>query len=114
MLTKIEIVGGINVIAQRIDIGDSATIKDLAFQLKGQVENLFLILGAEINQKPNLTIVISDNLVKEKGLHAGNIIREAAKEMQGGGGGQPFYATAGGNNILGLEAAIVKALSFLN
>ena len=114
LLTKIEIVGGINVIAQRIDIGDSATIKDLAFQLKGQVENLFLILGAEINQKPNLTIVISDNLVKEKGLHAGNIIREAAKEMQGGGGGQPFYATAGGNNILGLEAAIVKALSFLN
>ena len=90
LLTKIEIIGGVNVIAQIINLEDSAAIKDLAFQLKGQIENLFLILGAEINEKPNLTIIVSDNLVAEKGLHAGNIIREAAKEMKGGGGGQPF------------------------
>ena len=114
LLGEIETIGGINVIAQKINLNDGAAIKDLAFQLKGQIENLFLVLGAEVNQKPNLTIVISDNLVKEKGLHAGNIIREAAKEMQGGGGGQPFYATAGGNNLANLEAAIAKALSFLN
>ncbi len=114
LLEKVEVINGINVIAQKINLSDSAAIKDLAFQLKSQVENLFLILGTEINGKPSLTIVISDNLVKEKGLHAGNIIRDAAKEMQGGGGGQPFYATAGGNNLAGLDAAIAKALSFLN
>ena len=73
-----------------------------------------IILGAEVNEKPNLTIVVSDNLVKEKELHAGNIIREAAKEMQGGGGGQPFFATAGGANLNGLDAAMEKALAVLN
>ena len=114
LLTQIEEVGGVNVLAQKIDLNDSGAIKDLAFQLKGQIDNLFLVLGAEVNEKPNLTIVVSDNLVKERGLHAGNIIREAAKEMQGGGGGQPFYATAGGKNVAGIEAAITKAKSFLS
>ncbi|MCO6500863.1 MAG: alanine--tRNA ligase [Vicingus serpentipes] len=114
LLTQIEEVGGVNVLAQKIDLNDSGAIKDLAFQLKGQIDNLFLVLGAEVNEKPNLTIVVSDNLVKERGLHAGNIIREAAKEMQGGGGGQPFYATAGGKDVTGIEAAIAKAKGFLN
>jgi len=114
LLADVENVNGVNLIAQKIELGDSAAIKDLAFQLKGQLENLFLVLGAEVNEKPSLTIVISDNLVAEKGLHAGNIIREAAKEMRGGGGGQPFFATAGGSYIEGIEAAIEKAKSFLN
>jgi len=111
---KVEVIHGVNVIAQKISLNDSAAIKDLAFQLKGEINNLYLVLGAEVNGKPNLTIALSDNLQKDKNLHAGNIIREAAKEMQGGGGGQPFYATAGGNNVAGLDAAIAKALSFLN
>ncbi|MCC7331970.1 MAG: alanine--tRNA ligase [Flavobacteriales bacterium] len=111
---NIKVIHGVNVIAQKINLKDSAAIKDLAFQLKGEIENLYLVLGAEVNGKPNLTIALSDNLQKDKNLHAGNIIREAAKEMQGGGGGQSFYATAGGNNVNGLDAAIEKALSFLN
>jgi len=114
LLTQVEEIGGINVIAQEIELNDSGAIKDLAFQLKEQIDNLFLVLGAEVNEKPNLIIIISDNLAKEKGLHAGNIIREAAKEMQGGGGGQPFYATAGGKNVAGIAAAIAKARAFLN
>lgn len=114
LLAKVEVKNGVNVIAQKIDLDDSAAIKDLAFQLKGQVDNLFMVLGAEVKDKPNLTIVVSENLAKEKNLHAGNIIREAAKEMKGGGGGQPFYATAGGSNVAGIQAAIDKALSFLN
>lgn len=114
LLNKVEVVNGINVIGQRINLDDAAAIKDLAFQLKAQLENLYLVLGAEVNGKPNLTIALSDNLLKDKNLHAGNIVKEAAKEMQGGGGGQPFYATAGGNNLAGLDAAITKALSFLN
>ncbi|MCF6357252.1 MAG: alanine--tRNA ligase [Draconibacterium sp.] len=104
---------GINIIADKITVDNAGMVKDLAFQLKGEVENLFLVLGAEVNGKPNLTIMISDNIVSEKGLNAGQIIREAAREIKGGGGGQIFYATAGGKDISGLQAAIEKALSFL-
>lgn len=114
LLEQVQEVNGVNVIAQKIDLRDSGAIKDLAFQLKGQIDNLFMVLGAEVNGKPNLTIVISENLVNDKQLHAGNIIREAAKEMHGGGGGQPFFATAGGSYVDGIDAAIEKAKSFLN
>ncbi|PCJ01437.1 MAG: alanine--tRNA ligase [Flavobacteriales bacterium] len=113
LLANVQVVDGVNVIAQKIELDDSGAIKDLAFQLKGQVENLFLVLGAEVNGKPNLTIVVSEELAKAKDLHAGNIIREAAKEMRGGGGGQPFFATAGGSYVDGIEAAIEKAKHFL-
>ena len=110
---KITSVDGVNVIAEKINLDSAQAIKDLAFQLKGEVNNLFLILGAEIDGKPSLSIMVSDNLVSEKGLNAGQIVREAAKEMQGGGGGQSFYATAGGKNPAGLSAAIEKAKSFV-
>jgi len=104
---------GINIIATKVQLDNAALIKDLAFQLKGEIENLFLVLGAEINGRPNLSVMISENLVKEKGLNAGQIVREAGKAIKGGGGGQPFYATAGGKDVAGLEAAIEKALSAL-
>ncbi len=104
---------GVNIISGQVDVENASMIKDLAFQLKGEVENLFLVLGAEIDGKPSLTVMISENIVSEKGLNAGQIVREAGKEIQGGGGGQPFYATAGGKNAAGLDAAIEKALSFL-
>lgn len=114
LLNEVKNINGVNVITKKLTAVDSATIKDLAFQLKAQIDNLYLVLGAEINGKPNLTIAISDNLATERKLHAGNIIREAAKEMQGGGGGQPFFATAGGANLNGLDAAMEKALAVLN
>jgi len=111
--SKVLIEHGVNIIADKIEIDNAGMVKDLAFQLKGEVENLFLVLGAEINGKPNLTVMISENLVQEKDLNAGQIVREAGKEIKGGGGGQPFYATAGGKDVSGLQAAIEKALSFL-
>jgi alanyl-tRNA synthetase len=104
---------GVNIIADKINVDNAGMVKDLAFQLKGEVENLFLVVGAEINGKPNLTVMISDNIVADKGLNAGRIVREAGREIKGGGGGQPFYATAGGKDVSGLQAAIEKALSFL-
>ena len=104
---------GVNIISGHVDVDNAGMIKDLAFQLKGEVENLYLVLGAEIDGKPNLTVMISENIVAEKGLNAGQIVREAGKEIKGGGGGQPFYATAGGKDVAGLDAAIEKALSFL-
>ena len=111
--SKVMIVKGVNIISGIVEVEDAAMLKDLAFQLKGEVENLYLVLGTENNGKPNLTIMISENLVAEKGWDAGKIVREAGREIQGGGGGQPFYATAGGKNAAGLQAAIDKALAFL-
>jgi len=88
-------------------------IKNLAYQLKDIVPNLFLVLAGDIDGKPGLTVMIAENLVKEKGLNAGNIVRELAKEIKGGGGGQPFFATAGGSDINGLEKALEKAKNFI-
>ena len=104
---------GVNVLVQLITISNAEQLKNLSFQLKTEVDNLFCVLGCVLNEKPMLSVIISDNLVKEKGLHAGNIIKELAKEIKGGGGGQPFYATAGGNDVNGLQAAIEKAKSFI-
>jgi alanyl-tRNA synthetase len=100
---------GINIITQKINIDSADILKDLSFQLKGEIENLILILGAEINNKPIISIMLSDELVKQKDLDAGKIIRESAKEIKGGGGGQKFYATAGGKDVNGIEKAISKA-----
>ena len=112
--SKILAENGTNIIADQVDVDNAAMMKDLAFQLKNEVDNLFLVLGADIDGKPNLTVMISENLVNEKGLNAGKIVREAGREIKGGGGGQPFYATAGGKDSSGIQAAIEKALSFLN
>ncbi|MBN1187403.1 MAG: alanine--tRNA ligase [Bacteroidales bacterium] len=114
LANKVNRTGDINIIAEKVDLDDTGAIKDLSFQLKDQIDNLFLVLGAEIDGKANLAIMISDSLVKDKGLHAGNIIREAAKEIQGGGGGQPFFATAGGKNPAGIENALKKAISLVS
>jgi alanyl-tRNA synthetase len=110
---KVQNINGINFIAEMVSLPNAEAIKNLAYQLKDVVENLFLVLAANIEDKPLLTVMISDNLVKEKGMNAGNIVRELAKEIQGGGGGQPFFATAGGKNVDGLESALEKAKGFI-
>ena len=108
LLNDVEEMGGIQFIGKKLD-ADAGTIKDIAFQLKGQVDNLFAVLGGHADGKASLTIVIDENLAKEKGYDAGAMIRELAKEIQGGGGGQKFFATAGGKNPSGLDSAIEKA-----
>ncbi|ALO16640.1 Alanine--tRNA ligase [Salinivirga cyanobacteriivorans] len=113
LLKQKEQINDINVIAAKVDVDNAGHLKDLSFQLKNEVDNLFLVLGSAINGKANLSIMISENLVKEKDLHAGNIIREAAKEMKGGGGGQPFFASAGGKDPEGIQNAIDKALTYV-
>ena len=110
---KIQHINGVNVIAEVIELDSAKAVKDLVFQLKGEVENLFLAIGSAIGGKPSITVMIADHLVTEKGLNAGTIVREASKEMQGGGGGQAFYATAGGKDLAGLSAAVEKARSFV-
>lgn len=110
---KVEVIAGVNVIAEVISLDSAQAVRDLAYQLKGEVENLFLVLGSAVSGKPSITVMIADNLVAEKGLNAGAIVREAAKEMQGGGGGQAYYATAGGKDVNGLAAAVAKAKTFV-
>jgi alanyl-tRNA synthetase len=110
---KIENIKGINFLATTVDLPNVDAVKTLAYAIKGAVQNLYLVLAVVIDDKPFLTVAIDDEVVKEKGLHAGNIIRELAKEIQGGGGGQPFFATAGGKNVAGLNSAILKAKDFI-
>ncbi|WP_114940354.1 alanine--tRNA ligase [Mucilaginibacter endophyticus] len=110
---KAEAIGDINFIAQKVALPNADAVKNLAYQLKDIVSNLFLVLVADFDGKPSITVMIAEELVKEKGLHAGNIVKELAKEVKGGGGGQPFFATAGGSDVSGLDNALAKARSFV-
>ncbi|OPZ32191.1 MAG: Alanine--tRNA ligase [Bacteroidetes bacterium ADurb.BinA174] len=106
-------INGVTVFKVLLPMGMPEVIKDIAFQLKGQFpENMLFVAGIISNGKPNLTVMLSDNLVA-KGLHAGNMVREAAKHIQGGGGGQPHFATAGGKNPDGLNMALEALLQYL-
>jgi len=99
-------INGVSLFRLVLPIGSPEMIKDIAYQLKGQFPEKMMFVGATAaNGKPNLTVMVSDDLVAE-GFHAGNMVREAAKEIQGGGGGQPHFATAGGKNAEGLNAAV--------
>ncbi len=104
-------VGDIQFIAQKVDL-DINQAKDLSYKLRQMGEQVFVILGLENDGKVNLVVSISDELVK-KGYHAGNIIREAAKKIRGGGGGQPHMATAGGQDVNGLHDAFETAKEML-
>jgi len=106
---QFEAVDGINFLSTKVPLDDSKALKTLAYQLEKEIGNAVIIFGIESNGKPQLMITISEELTKSKDLHAGNIIRELAKEIRGGGGGQPFFATAGGSNVEGLDAALTKA-----
>ena len=109
LLKNVQEVNGVKVIKFCAPL-PAETVKNIAFQLRGQItENLFFVAGTEAEGKPMLTVMLSDNLVAG-GLKAGNLVKEAAKLIQGGGGGQPHFATAGGKNVDGLNAAIDKVL----
>ncbi|MCX6181368.1 MAG: alanine--tRNA ligase [Bacteroidetes bacterium] len=113
LLGKVEQINGVSFLAEKIDLDSADALKDLCFQLKSEVPNLFMVLAAEVGGKPNLSVVINEELVKNKSLNASNIVRELAKEIQGGGGGQAFYANAGGTNLNGISSALSKAKAYL-
>ena len=103
-------VNGITVISKVIPMAPAAA-KDLAFKVRAAVDgSLLCVIGSHENQKPQLTIMLSDDMVSEHGLNAGQMVREAAKLIQGGGGGQPHFAQAGGKNADGRSAAVDKVL----
>ena len=100
---------GITAIISEVHLPNANALKKIAFELKNQIDDLLMVLAVEIGGKPQIAIMISESLISKYDLNAGNMVRELAKEIKGGGGGQPFYATAGGKDINGLKNVVIKA-----
>ncbi|WP_341214978.1 alanine--tRNA ligase [uncultured Wocania sp.] len=111
--SELQDINGIQFLAKKLDL-DAAGLKDVAFELGSQFDDLFLLFATEQNGKALLSCYISKELVASKGLNAGQVVRELGKYIQGGGGGQPFFATAGGKNPDGISEALEKARAYLN
>jgi alanyl-tRNA synthetase len=109
LVGQVKDLNGLNFLAAQVQASSAESLKTLAFNLRQAVPNLVLVLGAEIDGKPQLAVMLDDEIAKFGRLNATTLVRELAKEIQGGGGGQPFFATAGGKNVAGLAAAIAKA-----
>jgi alanyl-tRNA synthetase len=109
LVQKAQSIDGVNFVAEKVDVSTADYLKKLAFDMRQAVDNLVLVLAAEIDGKPQIAVMLSDNLVAERKLNASQMVRELAKEIKGGGGGQPFYATAGGKDTAGLQAVPGKA-----
>lgn len=105
---------GVQFIKAVVPAPNAEAVKQLAFDLRNQVPDLFLVLGAEIDAKPHLAVMLSDSLVQNQGMDASKIVRQMAQAIKGGGGGQPFFATAGGKDVAGLTEALSIAETFLN
>jgi alanyl-tRNA synthetase len=110
LTAKSEKLGNITMIAATIEADSPGILKDLSFQMKNEIPDLFMVLGAEISGKAHLSVMISENLVRERNLEAHRIISSISGHINGGGGGQPFFATAGGSEPRGIEAAIESAV----
>jgi len=93
----------------RIVLPHADALKKLAYELKNERERFLGVFAAEISGKPQIAVVIAEDLVREKELDAGKIVRELAKHIKGGGGGQPFFATAGGKELAGLAQVVEQA-----
>ena len=109
---EIQEINGVKFLAKQVDLSAEGA-KDLAYDLGTLGSNVFLVLATAEENKPMLTCYISKELVAEKGLNAGQVVRELGKFIQGGGGGQPFFATAGGKDVSGIEKALEKAIEFV-
>lgn len=110
---KAVLINGIRFISGIIETGSADMLKNIAYQIRSSSENTVLAIGASISGKANLFVMVSDNLVKTRSLSAVEIIKETAGEIHGGGGGQPFLASAGGKNPSGLASAILKTEVYL-
>jgi alanyl-tRNA synthetase len=112
LATQIQEVNGVQFLATQVELNPEGA-KDLAYELGNLGTNLFLVLATADEDKPMLTCYISKELVAAKNLNAGQVVRELGKFIQGGGGGQPFFATAGGKNVAGIAEALEKAVDFV-
>lgn len=114
LISQARIVNGVKVIASTLIMKQDAA-KDLVFKIRAaEPERMLCVVGSNFDGRPTLSVMISEDLVKEHGLNAGQMVREAAKLIKGGGGGQPHFATAGGKDIDGLSAAVDKVIELAN
>ena len=100
---------GHTLILEKVTVPNADALKNIAYALRNQFDDLLLILAADVDNKPQVTVMIGEKLMQTKKFHAGNMVKELAREIDGGGGGQPFFATAGGKNLNGLNAVLEKA-----
>ena len=112
LIAEIQEINGVQFLAKQVDLNPEGA-KDLAYELGNLGNNLFLVLATADEDKPMLTCYVSKELVADKNLNAGQVVRELGKFIQGGGGGQPFFATAGGKNVAGIQQALEKAIEFV-
>ena len=114
LLDKARVINGVTVVTAKTMMMPNVA-KDLVFKIRERhPENLLCVIGSVFENKPMLNVMLSDDMVKDHGLNAGQLVREAAKLMQGGGGGQPHFASAGGKNVDGLSAAMDKVIELAN
>jgi alanyl-tRNA synthetase len=111
--SELQDINGVQFLARKVDL-DASGIKDLAFEIGKEFNNLFLLFATSQNGKAMLSCYISKELVASKGLDAGKVVRELGKLIQGGGGGQPFFATAGGKHPEGIKEAFVAAKKYID
>ncbi|HRN98566.1 MAG TPA: DHHA1 domain-containing protein, partial [Flavobacterium sp.] len=113
LLAQVTELNGVKFLAQKVDL-DASGAKDLAYEVGATANNFFIVLATAQDEKPMLTVYVSKDLVESKGLNAGQIVRELGKHIQGGGGGQPFFATAGGKDASGIGKALEMARDFVS
>ena len=105
---------GHTLIIEKVVVPNADVLKNIAYALRNQFEDLLLVLAADVDHKPQVAVMIGEKLVQTKKFHAGNMVKELAKEIDGGGGGQPFFATAGGKNLNGLNGVLEKARKMIS
>jgi alanyl-tRNA synthetase len=112
VISQMQNINGVNFIAEKLDF-DIETIRKLSQVITQSLDDVFLVFATVNNGKPLISVTVSKNLVETRGMNAGNIVRELAKEIKGGGGGQPFFATAGGKDASGIPQVLTKAKDFI-
>jgi len=105
---------GHTLISEKISVPNADTLKNIAYALRNQFDDLLLVLAADVDGKPQVAVMIGEKLAATNKFHAGNLVKDLAKEIDGGGGGQPFFATAGGKNLAGLDKVLEKAKQLIN
>jgi len=111
-ISKMENINGVNFIADRIDF-DINNVRKLSQVIAQSVDDVYLVFVTVTDGKPLIAVTVSKNLVESRGMNAGNIVRELAKEIKGGGGGQANFATAGGKDASGIDNVLAKAKDFI-
>jgi alanyl-tRNA synthetase len=109
LAAKAQSANGFTLIVEKVSVPSADSLKNIAYALRNQFDNLLLVLAADVDGKPQVAVMLGEKTLAGGKFHAGNMVKELAKEIEGGGGGQPFFATAGGKNLNGLNTVIEKA-----